>query len=82
MTVAAFTIRIDDAEVAAWPGATVAAAMLAAGIVRFRDDRDGRPRGLWCNMGSCGECFVGIEGRRVRACLALAAPGLSVTTHA
>lgn len=82
MHLAAFTISIDGADVPSRPGETVAAAMLAAGIVRFRDDVDGRPRGLWCNMGSCGECFVGIGARRVRAGLALAAPGLVVSTRA
>lgn len=82
MAEAGFTISVDGVDVPARPGATVAAAMLAAGIVRFRDDIDGNPRGLWCNMGSCGECFVGVGPRRVRACLALATPGLSVTTGA
>lgn len=78
----AATIRVDGVEVPAAPGTTVAAAMLAAGIVRFRDDADGRPRGLWCNMGSCGECFVTVGHRRVRACLAAATPGLEISTRA
>lgn len=78
---AAFTISVDGAVLKAFPGETLAAAMLAAGVVRFRDDTAGAPRGLWCNMGSCGECMVVVGGRRVRACLAEATPGLVVATH-
>lgn len=79
---AGLTILVDGVAVNAVTGQTVAGAMLAAGIVRFRDDPDGGPRGLWCNMGSCGECFVGIADRRVRACLAVVAPGMAVSTGA
>ena len=74
------TIRVDAVAVAAHAGETLATAMLAAGIGRFRVDSFGAPRGLWCNMGSCGECTVRIGARRVRACLTLVTPGLVVTT--
>ena len=74
------TFSVDGMAVAAHAGETLATAMLAAGIGRFRDDSFGTPRGLWCNMGSCGECTVRIGARRVRACLTPVTPGLVVTT--
>ena len=78
---AAFTFSVDGVTLTAFPGETIAAAMLAAGNARFRDDTAGAPRGLWCNMGSCGECLISIGGRRVRACLTAAEPGACVITH-
>lgn len=77
---AALTISVDGVEVESHAGETVATAMLAAGISRFRDDTGAAPRGLWCNMGSCGECTVRVGNRRVRACMTTVAPGLVVTT--
>ena len=80
---AAFTITVDGREVPAFEGETVAAAMIAAGLVRFRTDSVGRERGLFCNMGTCCECLVriGDPGRRVRACLTEAGPGMEVSTR-
>lgn len=77
----AFSISVDGALLPAYQGETIAAVILAAGTARFRTDTAGAPRGLWCNMGSCGECMVSLAGRRVRACLTAATPGLAVTTH-
>ncbi|OWK33620.1 (2Fe-2S)-binding protein [Sphingomonas dokdonensis] len=76
------TLIVDGQPIACTPGETIAAAMLASGQTAFRRDTQGRPRGLYCNMGSCGECTVILtaNGRRVRACLTEAADGLEVTT--
>ena len=67
-------IRVDGAEVTALPGEMLASALLAADQPVFRADLDGRSRGMFCNMGTCGECFVTVEApgrpaRRLRACL-------------
>jgi D-hydroxyproline dehydrogenase subunit gamma len=79
---APLTIHVDGQPVAAHRGESIAAAMIAAGIVRFRDDGSGRPRGLWCNMGSCHECTVTLaDGARVRACITPVAEGMAVSTH-
>ena len=64
--------------------AALAAALLAAKLDGFRRDTRGRARGLFCNMGSCGECMVSVEHpgggrRRVRACLVPVTDGLDVT---
>jgi hypothetical protein len=76
------TLIVDGEPLVAAAGETIAAAMLAGGRIAFRRDTQGRPRGLFCNMGSCGECTVTLarSGRRVRACLVEATDGLELTT--
>jgi len=59
-------------------GATVAAALIDAGVHEFRESEAGR-RGLFCGMGVCQECLVtidGIPGRR--ACMTPAADGMRI----
>ena len=78
-------IKVDGEQVPFHPGETIATAMLAAGHTGFRHDRHGRPRGLWCNMGTCSECLVhlhppGDGSRRVRACLVDAEAGQRIDT--
>jgi aerobic-type carbon monoxide dehydrogenase small subunit (CoxS/CutS family) len=79
------TLTIDGMTVTAFPGETVAAAMLMAQQLRFRDDRSGTPRGMFCNMGTCSECMVWLARdtgwRRVRACLIPVAADMVVTTR-
>jgi sarcosine oxidase subunit alpha len=82
---ASVTIDVDGQPVAAFLGETVATAMLAARGPVFRQDTRGSPRGLYCNMGTCSECFVWItlpEGKavRLRACLTSVVPGMQVCT--
>lgn len=71
---APFTVRVDGRPVEAFPGETVATAMLAAGIDEFRTDLSGRPRAPFCHMGTCFECVVEVDGERLRSCLVPAAP--------
>lgn len=78
---AALAIVVDGVTLAGFAGETVATVMLAAGIARFRDDRAGQPRGLWCNMGTCGECTVTVGSTRARACLLAATDSMVVATH-
>jgi hypothetical protein len=77
---AAFTFRFEGRPVAAHPGETIAAALLAAGVRHLRTSRvHGRPRGLFCGIGSCFDCLVTVDGRpSQRACLTPAAPDLEV----
>lgn len=78
-------ITVDGREVPAHPGETLAAVLLAAEQLRFRDDRGGRPRGVFCNMGTCSECTVWLAGERGferrRACLVPVAAGMCVVTR-
>nr|WP_218821400.1 (2Fe-2S)-binding protein [Sphingomonas laterariae] len=79
----AITIIVDGEALPAFAGETVATAMLAAGRQVFRADTGGKPRGLYCNMGTCSECLVTIvaSGRRVRACLTEAVDGMEIATR-
>lgn len=72
-----FQIRVNGAAVTAYPGETIAAALLAAGWLFFhRSALTGEPRGPFCGMGLCYDCLVTLNGRpNVRACATLARPG-------
>ncbi|MBB5686864.1 (2Fe-2S)-binding protein [Sphingobium boeckii] len=79
---AAIEISVDGIALAAFDGETIATAMLSQGMAMFRRDARGRPRGLFCNMGTCGECMVTLtaENRRVRACVTDAQNGMDIAT--
>lgn len=73
------TIFIDGAPVQAYPGETVATALLAAGTGRFRTSASGAPRAPVCNMGVCFECAVTVDGRPgTRSCMTLVAPDMHI----
>jgi predicted molibdopterin-dependent oxidoreductase YjgC len=71
------TFTFDGEEIAAQPGQTVAAALLAAGHRTLRHTRSGAaPRGVFCGIGACFDCLVthnGVPG--TRACLTPVARG-------
>ena len=73
-------ITIDGERVDAFEGETLATAMIEQSPA-FRRDTKGMARGMFCNMGTCGECTVTLfpSGRRVRACLVTAQVGMDVT---
>lgn len=73
-----FTFDVDGEDVLAFPGESIAAAMLASGIDRFRTDASGQPRAPFCHMGMCFECVVVVDGERLRSCLAPATPDAEV----
>lgn len=76
-----FAFFVDGEPVEACAGETIGGALLAAGRRSLRRTAKGdEPRGLYCVMGVCWECAVLVDGRTVRACVALAAPGLQVQT--
>lgn len=69
----------DGVTVRAHRGETVAAALMAAGMLGLRrSPRDGAARGAFCFMGVCQECAVHIEGALKRACQVPASQGLVV----
>ncbi len=71
-------IDVDGAPVPATPGQSVAAALLAAGIVHLRDSPRGAPRGAFCLVGTCQECLVEIDGDLALACRTQVRPNQSV----
>lgn len=73
----------DGRAVAFQPGQTVGAALWAAGVRSWRTTRGaGRPRGLFCGIGTCFDCLVTADGEpNQRACLLPASAGLDVRTQ-
>lgn len=62
---------------------SVAAALLQAGVQRFRASAvSGAPRAPYCMMGVCFECLVEIDGEPSRqACLVTVREGMQVRTQ-
>ncbi len=77
------TFSFDGAPVRARPGDTVAAALLAAGIVTTRTTPVGdRPRGPFCMMGACFDCLAVVDGvGGVQTCLTEVREGMDVQTQ-
>jgi D-hydroxyproline dehydrogenase subunit gamma len=60
---ASIDIWFNDKPLSVQGGRSVAAALLAAGVSRFRATPvSGAPRGPFCMMGACFECLVEIDG--------------------
>lgn len=77
------TITVDGISVAARPGDTVAAALLAHGTPHTRTTPvTGAPRAPYCMMGVCFDCLVTIDGVGNRqACLVPVRDGMRVETQ-
>ena len=74
-------IFIDDEPRQVEQDATVAAALLDAGVTAFRTSVGGEPRAPFCGMGICYECRVTIDGApQQRSCMMRVAPGMRVLT--
>jgi hypothetical protein len=78
-----FTFEMDGEQVEAFPGESIAGALLAAGRYRLRRSAKlGASRGVFCSVGVCYECRVIVNGQpNVQACRTLAEPGLRVQTQ-
>ena len=68
---ATIQIWFNDQPLSVPGGRSVAAALLAAGVQRFRATPvSGAPRAPYCMMGACFECLVEIDGMPSRqSCL-------------
>ena len=75
------TIYLDGRAITVERGATVAAAMLNAGVVVFHESVSGEPRAPSCGMGVCYECMVTIDGQRELSCQTLCQAGMRITTR-
>lgn len=73
--------EFDGALVIAAEGDSVAAALLAHGVERFRTTPvSGAPRQPHCMIGNCFDCLVQIDGvPNCQACMVLARAGMKVT---
>ena len=72
--------EFEGKPVSAREGETLAAALLAAGIVDLRTTSgDGDARGPYCMIGNCFECRVEIDGKpNQQACLQRVRAGMRV----
>jgi len=75
------TIFVDGKPIPADESLTVAAALLNAGVTRFRSSGGGEPRGPLCAMGICFECRVTVDGTaHRRACMVFCREEMRVET--
>ena len=76
----AIEFLFDGTRVVAYPGETIAAALLASGRRTLRRTAlRHEPRGVYCAMGVCGECAMVVNGEPgVRTCVTPAAAGMTV----
>lgn len=74
------TIRVNGSPVTAYPGESVAAALLASGRRIFRSaPLNGEGRGFFCGMGVCFDCLVMVDGvPNVRSCIVEVRPGCTI----
>jgi predicted molibdopterin-dependent oxidoreductase YjgC len=75
----AVTITIDGQARTAYPGETVAAALIAEDGMATRRTASGAWRGVYCGMGACFDCLVVIDDApNARACMTLVADGMRI----
>ncbi|MEV6123167.1 (2Fe-2S)-binding protein [Streptomyces sp. NPDC052077] len=75
------TIEVDGRPLAALPGESLAAALMAAGYRSTRITHGGAPRAPYCAMGVCFDCVVTVDGENaVRSCLRPVTAGMKVRT--
>jgi sarcosine oxidase subunit alpha len=74
-------VRINGTELDVDAEGTLAAALLNAGIVEFRESVSGEARAPLCGMGICFECRVTVNGvPHRRACLETITEGMEIQT--
>lgn len=80
---APFRFTLDGEPVEAYPGETIAGALLAAGRRAARRTAwRGEARGPFCLMGVCHDCRMVVDGvANVRTCLTPAREGMRVETQ-
>jgi D-hydroxyproline dehydrogenase subunit alpha len=60
----------DGAKLEGRNGESLAAALIATGIIGFRETRTGETRSIFCGMGVCQDCLVEVDGKpNQRACM-------------
>lgn len=76
-------IEFDGRVLQVQEGVSVAAALLSAGVSRFRTSVVSEtPRAPYCMMGVCFECLVEIDGQASRqSCLVTVREGMKINTQ-
>lgn len=75
-------VYFDGKHIEARVGDSVAATLIANGLIVNRYTRQQQPRGLFCGMGICADCLVTIDGKRSqRACMTSVWPDMQIQTQ-
>jgi predicted molibdopterin-dependent oxidoreductase YjgC len=76
-------IEFDGREIEAFEGEPIAAALTAAGVKVFhRSPKKNEPRGYYCAIGACSDCFMIVNGQpNVRTCVTTVEEGMTVETQ-
>jgi len=77
------TISINGKILQAKKGEPIAAALLAAGIRKFRKTaKEGNPRGVFCGIGRCTDCVMTVNGQpNIRTCITLVEDGMVIESQ-
>ena len=77
------SIIVDGKKIPAIEGEPIAAALLAAGIRKFRETpKYHKPRGIFCAIGRCTDCVMIVDGiPNVRTCVTPVRDGMIVQTQ-
>ena len=78
-----FQFFLDGEAIAAYPGESIAAALIAHGRYAARQTpKAGVPRGYFCGMGVCWDCVMVVNGTpNVRTCRTEATPNMKIETQ-
>ena len=76
-------IIVDGKKMDAFEGEPVAAALIAAGKKVFhRTVKRNEPRGYYCAIGVCSDCFMVVNGQpNIRTCVTPVEEGMRVETQ-
>lgn len=75
------SVTVDNLKVDIPSGATVVAALVAAGKLRTRCSVTRQPRFALCGIGQCQECRVTIDGKPHQlACRTICRDGMAIAT--
>jgi predicted molibdopterin-dependent oxidoreductase YjgC len=77
------TIFVDGKPIQAKKGEPIAAALLAAGIRKFRiTPKDKNPRGIFCGIGRCTDCIMTVNDQpNVRTCITPVEEGMIIESQ-
>ncbi len=76
-------IDVDGRQIEAEENEPIAAALMAHGITVFhRTKKTGSPRGLFCAIGRCSDCFMIVDGiPNTRTCVTPVRKGMKIETQ-
>jgi len=76
-------ITVNGKVITAIDGEPIASALIAAGIMMFRETRVLKePRGYFCGIGLCSDCMMIVDGvPNVRTCITPVKEGMKIETQ-